>query len=125
MNSYRDNTLAYDPGLCSGCGLCAVVCPHRVFESGGGVAILRRPELCIECGACQRNCAPGAIHVRSGVGCASALLRAALFGGEAACCCAGQKDTCGATSAGLASCCQSQTTENLNEGEPDGEGRCA
>ncbi len=88
------NTLAYDPGRCTGCGLCAVVCPHGVFsapepapvEAGRmqrlnarrSVARLVRPEACMECGACQLNCVSGAITVDSGVGCAVAMIRAAL-----------------------------------------------
>jgi hypothetical protein len=38
---------------------------------------------CMECGACQRNCATGAITVEAGVGCAAALTKAALRGGSA------------------------------------------
>jgi hypothetical protein len=34
----------------------------------------------MECGACQKNCIMNAIAVESGVGCASAMIRAALTG---------------------------------------------
>lgn len=85
-NSYLINTLHYEPELCSGCGLCFVVCPHGVFARNGRVAQLVRPEACMECGACQLNCPTGAISVDSGVGCASAMIRAALTGRKEAKC---------------------------------------
>ena len=104
MSSYVTNTLSYDSSLCTGCGLCSIVCPHRVFEQEGRAAKLARPENCMECGACQRNCAARAIEVRSGVGCASALLLTALLGREEATC-----GCCGGDSGGggreAAACC--------------------
>ena len=80
------NTLVYDPELCIGCGLCVDVCPHAVFARNGRVVNLAWPERCMECGACQRNCPVGAIAVDSGVGCAAALIRAALFRRKQATC---------------------------------------
>ena len=74
------NTLIFFPGKCVNCGLCLQVCPHRVFQQGEGRARLSRPERCMECGACQRNCPASAIKVDSGVGCAAAMIRAALAG---------------------------------------------
>lgn len=74
------NTLRYNPDLCINCGLCSNVCPHGVFVSGQETAELRDPEACMECGACQRNCPTGAIAVDSGVGCAAAMIWAALKG---------------------------------------------
>ena len=74
------NTLQYDPALCIGCGMCIAVCPHQVFAENGGVARLVRWEACMECGACQVNCPTGAVVVESGVGCASAMILAALTG---------------------------------------------
>ena len=76
------NTLAYDDSLCVNCDMCSIVCPHAVFEPGERVALLVRPDLCMECGACQLNCPTGAITVDSGVGCASAMIMAALTGKE-------------------------------------------
>jgi NAD-dependent dihydropyrimidine dehydrogenase PreA subunit len=88
LNAYLENTLVYDPALCNGCGVCAEVCPHAAFEMDGRLAVLVRPEVCMECGACQLNCITGAIHVESGVGCASAMIQAALKGQkEAECSC--------------------------------------
>jgi len=72
------NTLRYDPALCIGCGMCIAVCPHGVFAENGRVARLVRWEACMECGACQVNCPTGAISVESGVGCATAMMLAAL-----------------------------------------------
>jgi len=74
------NTLQYDPELCIGCEMCVIVCPHAVFAMNSRVAQLVRPEACMECGACQLNCPTGAITVESGVGCAAAMIRAALTG---------------------------------------------
>jgi len=81
------NTLQYDPALCVNCGMCSVVCPHGVFSPDESVAQLLRPEACMECGACQRNCPTGAITVESGVGCATAMIRAALSGKKEVTCC--------------------------------------
>jgi NAD-dependent dihydropyrimidine dehydrogenase PreA subunit len=80
FNSYSLNTLKYDEEKCTNCGMCNVVCPHRVFASGMEKAILVNPENCMECGACQLNCPSAAITVDSGVGCASAMIWAALRG---------------------------------------------
>jgi len=74
------NTLEYNPELCINCGMCSAVCPHGVFAPNGKVAQLVRAEACMECGACQQNCPTGAIAVDSGVGCAAAMIYAALTG---------------------------------------------
>ena len=79
------NTLRYFESLCVNCGMCLDVCPHAVFEAGPEVVRLARADACMECGACRRNCPTGAIAVDSGVGCAAALIRAALTGGEPTC----------------------------------------
>ena len=86
------NTLEYDQDLCVNCGLCSTVCPHGVFATNEHVVVLARPDACMECGACQLNCPTGAIVVESGVGCASAMMYAALTGrkdvtcDDASCC---------------------------------------
>ncbi|CAJ37436.1 mercury methylation ferredoxin HgcB [Methanocella arvoryzae] len=108
FNSYTDNTLEYYPDKCVGCGMCWNVCPHAVFGQeerkstnllmkAKTVAKLERKEACMECGACQLNCPSGAIKVQSGVGCAAAMIRAALTGGPEVC--------------GDGGCCGSSTTE--------------
>jgi NAD-dependent dihydropyrimidine dehydrogenase PreA subunit len=80
------NTLRYDPELCIGCEMCVYVCPHAVFAINGRVALLTNADACMECGACQVNCPTGAIQVDSGVGCASAMIYAALTGKKVAEC---------------------------------------
>ena len=74
------NTLRYDPTLCINCGMCIAVCPQACFTANGRVVKLVRSQACIECGACQLNCPTDAITVKSGVGCASAMISAALRG---------------------------------------------
>jgi NAD-dependent dihydropyrimidine dehydrogenase PreA subunit len=79
-NAYQTNTLSYHPDQCIGCGVCVDVCPHAVFSMNGRKAVLVSQAACMECGACQVNCPTGAITVESGVGCAAAMIRAALKG---------------------------------------------
>ena len=74
------NTLHYDRELCTGCAMCAAVCPHGVFAVHDHAAELVKGAACMECGACQINCPAGAIAVESGVGCAAAMMMAALKG---------------------------------------------
>ena len=80
LNAYAINTLQYDQSLCIGCGVCVDVCPHAAFEMRGRLAYLINQQACMECGACQLNCPTDAIRVESGVGCANAMIRAALLG---------------------------------------------
>ncbi len=80
FDSYIANTLELYPELCTGCGMCSIVCPHGVFSTSDRVAEIVRPQECMECGACQLNCPPSAIKVNSGVGCAAAMILAALKG---------------------------------------------
>jgi NAD-dependent dihydropyrimidine dehydrogenase PreA subunit len=86
FNAYLENTLVYDPQQCNGCGMCAAVCPHAVFKMDGRLALLTNPQACMECGACQLNCVTGAIRVESGVGCAAAMIMAALKGSQEVSC---------------------------------------
>jgi len=110
----NENTLVFDPDLCVGCGMCSQVCPQGVFSAPKPVsadkrlvrASLEHAEDCMECGACALNCLTGAIHVESGVGCASAMIYAALTGKEVSCggaSCCGAAPTAGSTCCGLSS----------------------
>ena len=67
-------TLELDRAVCTGCGRCIEVCPHGVFAMFEGLARIADRDACMECGACARNCAPSAIRVEAGVGCASGLI---------------------------------------------------
>jgi ferredoxin len=78
-------TLRYEEEKCTGCQLCTIVCPHGVFEMQGNRAKLVDRGACMECGACQRNCAFDAIHVSTGVGCASAIIASWFNGGTVSC----------------------------------------
>lgn len=77
------NTLEFDAMACINCGMCSTVCPQGVFAPGTQetrrVQIVRA-DACMECGACQLNCPTGALKVDSGVGCAAAMINAALRG---------------------------------------------
>jgi formate hydrogenlyase subunit 6/NADH:ubiquinone oxidoreductase subunit I len=84
------NTLSFNAARCIGCGMCAMVCPHGVFrldrdnDVRGRVTVrtvsLVHPDACMECGACQINCPTAALRVDTGVGCAAAMIHAALTG---------------------------------------------
>lgn len=79
-------TLDLDEEKCVGCGMCVVVCPHAVLSMNGGHARIEKRDACMECGACARNCPTEAVTVQAGVGCASAVINAAL-GRQGDCCC--------------------------------------
>ncbi|HUU03675.1 MAG TPA: mercury methylation ferredoxin HgcB [Myxococcota bacterium] len=79
-------TLELDQEKCNACGICLKVCPHAVLVRNDSVVRIARRDACMECGACSRNCEPGAITVQAGVGCATALIGAALGGCSPGCC---------------------------------------
>lgn len=88
-------TLKLDSGNCTGCGKCLEVCPHRVFVPDGKKVRIAQLNSCMECGACQMNCAFAAISVDAGVGCAEAIIYGALTGNEPTCGCGeGESTTC-------------------------------
>jgi NAD-dependent dihydropyrimidine dehydrogenase PreA subunit len=70
---------------CNGCGTCRLVCPRCVFALTAGKAEIRDKDLCIECGACATNCPTGAIEVKAGTGCASAIMRGWITKSEPCC----------------------------------------
>ena len=80
-------TLELDADKCNGCRACTIVCPHGVFAMREKRAYLADRGACMECGACALNCAPAAISVKPGVGCAEAIVHSWIYGGEPSCGC--------------------------------------
>jgi nitroreductase/NAD-dependent dihydropyrimidine dehydrogenase PreA subunit len=52
--------ISIDIGKCSGCGLCARVCPHRLFRVDAGEAFVISGD-CMGCDQCRAVCPSGAI----------------------------------------------------------------
>jgi len=71
-------TLKLETDRCNGCKICMVVCPHNVFGFSEKKVFIRDLDACMECGACTRNCPEQAIYVKSGVGCATAVINSKL-----------------------------------------------
>lgn len=80
-------TLELDVEKCNGCTLCTLVCPHGVFVMEERRARIVDRGACMECGACARNCAQGAISLEPGVGCAAAIINGWITGSEPSCGC--------------------------------------
>jgi len=97
FDSYKESTLKLDTERCINCRRCTQVCPHAVFADGAEHVELARPDSCMECGACALNCPVQAIAVESGVGCAWAMISAALRGKDmdrGECSCDGEGGAC-------------------------------
>ena len=88
-------TLEFSGDTCTGCGMCIIVCPQDVFTMNGGKAQVTDRDSCMECGACEKNCAFGAISVKSGVGCAAGVLNGFFRGTEPTCDCSEGSSCCG------------------------------
>ncbi len=80
-------TLKFYEEKCVGCGMCLLVCPQAVFIPNNGRVQVSDRDACMECGACARNCPAQAISVRSGVGCATAVINSMLGRKSSSCCC--------------------------------------
>jgi len=80
-------TLSYSAENCIGCGKCAEVCPHGVFDMEERKARIVDRDACMECGACALNCPANAIAVNAGTGCATAIILGWLTGKEPTCGC--------------------------------------
>jgi len=80
-------TLRVDEDKCVGCGMCVTVCPHEVLNLPNGKIQIANRDACMECGSCARNCPTQAISVKAGVGCAAAVINAALGRKTNSCCC--------------------------------------
>lgn len=97
FDSYSETSLKYYPERCINCKRCTQVCPHAVFTEGKDHVDLAHPSSCMECGACALNCPVQAIEVQSGVGCAWAMISAAIRGKDmdsGECSCGGSESTC-------------------------------
>jgi len=81
------STLTLDTDICTGCGKCTEVCPHRVFEIAENKALITDKDLCMECGACAVNCPANALNVSAGMGCAAAVIMGWFTGEEPSCDC--------------------------------------
>ena len=79
-------TLKLDEDKCTGCGMCLEVCPHAVFRMNSRRVEIVDRDACMECGACSRNCPFDAVSVRTGVGCAAAVIGAMLGRTDQPCC---------------------------------------
>ena len=88
-------TLGLSPEKCTGCGTCLDVCPHAVLAKENGKVRIEDRDACMECGACARNCPANAISVQAGVGCATAVINAALGRNASSCCCVVEGDASG------------------------------
>ena len=86
------STLRLDTEVCTGCGICTVVCPHGVFTLENHKASIIDQDGCMECGACATNCSTSAIKVTPGVGCAAYIIQTWIKGKEAASC--GEVECC-------------------------------
>ena len=73
--------LILSPEKCIGCGMCAIVCPHRVFQISEKKAEIVDHSGCMECGACAKNCPTDAIHVNpdEGCGCATLIINSWIY----------------------------------------------
>lgn len=88
------STLRLEDSSCIGCGMCINVCPHEVFILKDSKVEIIDKDRCMECGACARNCPVSAIGVKSGVGCAYAIIVGRLKGSEPNCSCRTNEDCC-------------------------------
>jgi NAD-dependent dihydropyrimidine dehydrogenase PreA subunit len=99
-------TLKLNDEACNGCGMCATVCPQGVFRILGRKATIVDKDSCMECGACQRNCAFGAVYVKAGVGCATAVINSVLGIKASGCdCTIDQYTDCGEETQKKSGCC--------------------
>jgi len=49
---------------CTSCGTCINVCPVGVFVKEGEKIVVKKPEACLQCRACEVSCPQKAITVK-------------------------------------------------------------
>ena len=54
---------AIDQKKCSQCGTCIEICPVNVFAKSGDKVIVKNPDACIGCRACEAQCHEEAIVI--------------------------------------------------------------
>jgi len=52
-----------DPSKCNLCGTCIEICPMDCFEKKGDKVVVKNPDACIGCRACEAQCPTNAIVV--------------------------------------------------------------
>lgn len=69
-NEVENVRIFINTSKCSGCGLCGELCPFGLPKpNSAGKFEVKKPELCTECSACQRNCPTQAINMQEQKGC--------------------------------------------------------
>lgn len=86
---YKKNatTLQLAKDKCIGCCMCVKVCPNAVFKVINKKEIIIDKNLIVVFGACSINFPEGAITVKTGVGCATAVITSILTKLESNCDC--------------------------------------
>jgi len=87
-------TLELNRDKCIGCNRCIEVCPHNVFMPYEGIIQISQRDRCMECGACAKNCPMAAIKVKTGVGCAYAIIKSKIMGKPEVTCECGGSNCC-------------------------------
>ncbi len=67
--------ISFSERKCTGCGVCAAVCPQGVIGIKTKKATMNDYRSCMECGACRTNCEFDAIELTKGTGCLFAIIK--------------------------------------------------